>query len=167
MQIFPWQGVGKLTFGMPPSEVEAAIGSALETRDAEAWTICDYGSQELSCASYHLGQLAAIIVAPAIGTTLWDTDLENITQAEVEMLLEDNGHQFVRRPRIHPALRDAITAPTAGLFFTFADGRCDAVDVQAATLTNLRHMRKYFHESNTDEAIVKSLDDMLVAIGKA
>ena len=167
MQIFPWRGVGPLTFGMPPSEVEAAIGSALETRDAEAWTICDYGFQEISCASYHLGQLSAIIVAPATGTTLWDADFENITQAQVEILLDENGHKFVRRPRIHSAMRDAITAPTAGLFFTFTDGRCDAVDVQAATLTNLRHMRRYFHESSADETIVKSLDDMLLAIGKA
>lgn len=167
VRIVPWKTVGSLNFGALPSEVEAAIGLPVQTRYAEGWTICDYGDQEIACTSYYDGRLASMLVAPTADTTLWNRDLKNISQADTENLLLANGHESIRRPRVHTVLRDAIEAPTAGLDFTFTDDCCDAIGVQAATVTNVRHMRSYYQESNATETIIKSLDDILVALKNA
>lgn len=50
---------------------------------------------------------------------------------------------------------------------TARDGRCEAIDVQAATLTNGRHMRRYYQELQPAETIIKSLDEMLLDLENA
>jgi hypothetical protein len=167
MQIIPWQRVGPLKFGDRPSAVEAAIGLAVETRNADAWTICDYGEQEIATTSLYNGRLASLLVVPMSGTMLSNRGIERISQANTENLLLANGHEFIHKPRVHTVLRDAIEAPTAGLDFKFTDDCCDAIGIQAAILANLRHMREYYQESNASKSIIKSLDNMLVAIKNA
>ncbi len=51
-----------------------------------------------------------MLVVPVAGTTLWDRSLKNISQTAIEDLLLANGHEIIRRPRVHVLLCDAITA---------------------------------------------------------
>ena len=167
MKIVRWEGVGSLNFGARSGEVEAVIGTPIETRHGDGWTICDYGYQEIACASYCDHRLASMLIVPVESTTLWNRNLRNNSQADIENLLSANGHEFIRRPRVHVLLSDAITAPLAGLDFSFTDDCCDAVGVQAATLTNVRHLRNYCQQLKASETILSSLDDMLEAMENA
>jgi hypothetical protein len=153
MKIVPWKSVGSLYFGARPSEVEAAIGMPIETRHGDSWTICDYGYQEIACASYDDGRLSSVLVVPVEDTTLWNRNLKNISQTDIENLLLANGHEIIRRPRVHALMCDAITVSLVGLDFTFTDDCCDAVGVQAATLTNVRHLRSHCQYSKASETI--------------
>jgi hypothetical protein len=167
MKIIPWKSVGSLNFGARSSEVEAAIGTPIETLQGEGWTICDYGYQEIAWASYCDGRLSSMLVVPVEGTTLWNRSLKSTSQTDIENLLLANGHEYIRRPRVHALVRDAITAPLAGLDFSFTDDCCDAVGVQAATLTNVRHLRSHCQHAKASEEIISNLDDMLVAMENA
>jgi hypothetical protein len=131
MTIEPGRSVGPVGLGTSIRDVESLLGTPSSSRDSEreGWRCYEYTDKEVGGAYFQNGKLSSLIVVPTEDTILWGKSMFQLPASEIEQLLSVHGHAVSRCPSCHPAVRDRLDAPSAGLYFYLVEDRCDDIVV--------------------------------------